>query len=201
METIFLDATHIILLASESLGSEICLQIIKLLSDCVWLIRGQPQFKNAPIVMIVEGQDVQANIMEHFLHEHENVCFMREVSDGRRFGVPKDANMTTCMRMALSWALSMGLFRVWEGAVAASTEYAAQKIAFRALRRKLCEQLLAYRNKPDSKKSAGKNDMAITLMMIAFWVPYFLRSTRCEYAPCKRQIEAIVASAKRARLT
>ena len=159
-------------------------------------MRDNPYYRHAPIIAIPEGMSNDAWYWHDLVFSrHPNICTMCECgtdAHGRRYGVPKNKQITAEMRMTMSMLLSSGLIAFAKDVIGISTQHVQMKRTSEILQSLLVQQLREHREDSDSNKSHGPNDLAITTMMAPHWMNRFTQSGNPGYEPFKRNMYSLM---------
>lgn len=182
-------ASQVVLLSSENLTGD-SKQIIELIRGAITALRANPHYRHAPIIAIPEGMSNDAWYWHDLVFSRQpNICTMCECgtdAHGRRFGVPKNKQITTEMRGAMSMLLSTGQIAFEKDMIAISSSFVQTRHDEAALQSMLVQQLREHREDSDSNKSHGRNDLVITAMMVPYWMNRFTQSGNPGYEPFKK---------------
>jgi len=180
------------LLASEQLTGD-PRQIDGLIEGSITALRDNDFYRHAPIIAIPEGMSNDAWYWQRsYFSKHPNICTMCECgrdSHGHRYGVPKTDQTTNDMRLTLSVLMASGLVAFASDFIAITTPFGQQNHTSSTLQSMLIQQLREHRDKKDSDKSRGPNDLAITTMMAPYWMNKFFQSDNPGYAAFKRGLD------------
>jgi hypothetical protein len=174
---------------SEILTGEVE-QVKILLREMIAVIRLLPGCIFCPIIFIIEGVALDPMYMCDTIRPFKNLCIMKEVANGDRYGVPKTRQSTITMRFLLGVAMSKRTIRFIEGAIPINSGYCKEQRTIAMLRNELSRQLHSYNQDKITGKMSGKefgpDDLAIVLMMSIYWPMVFCESSRMEYAPFQK---------------
>lgn len=163
-------------------------QIEAIVNGTMKAIRGHPRIRpHAPVVVAIEGCSGDSLYMPRLFRGYPDVIVMEEVSNGRKFGTPKDATITKDMVIFMHVVLSLGLISIPSDAVALSTGLSNRPAkTMHDYREQLMAQFANFRLDASTGKIHGKahgrnDDLIITFLMAPFWLSRFCSSINENY--------------------